>query len=397
MPRAARLIHRYVLGLSLGTLGSVVGIIMPLMDRPSRCLPHSFANGFFARGAVAILGERLARALDSRLGPHRHTGLQADVHLDLKPAGPDSAASHCCGMVSRLFPPIALIGLSVLAGCGDGDRSAAKERVAEERAVVSAPVPSGPAGSAPSRASAAWDLVSSGEGVALVFPASGVTSIRLFCPAGQNRILINAPSFRPIASEERLTFGSGGAAEALVADTRGDAQRGGVSATGPVPRNLTALIGGPVSASYGAQRVGPHPAPPIALARDFVAACGETTSNPTSSPSVSGVSACLIQDGERLSVVPLRGVGTEPFWGVQIEGRCVIYSHPDDQQGTRVWTRYAASPGGGTWSGALDGRPFTLRIRAQPGCSDGMSDRRYPFGVELIVGGEQRSGCAEPR
>jgi uncharacterized membrane protein len=25
-----------------------------------------------------------------------------------------------------------------------------------------------------------------------------------------------------------------------------------------------------------------------------------------------------------------------------------------------------------------------------------MSDKRYPLAVELIVGGERRSGCAEP-
>ena len=297
----------------------------------------------------------------------------------------------------RIFPSIALIGLSMLAGCGDGDRSGGENRVVEERTVVAAPVPPDSPGSAPLRAYDAWDLVTSGEGVALVFPASGVTSIRLFCPAGQDRILINVPSFRPIATEERLTFGSGSAAEALVADTRGDQQRGGVSATGPVPRDLTALIGEPVSVSYGAQRIGPHPAPLKALARDFIAACGETKASPTSSPSASGVSACLIQDGERLSVVPLRGVGTEPSWAVQIEGRCVTYSHPDDQQGTRVWTRYTASATGGTWIDALDGRHFILRTRAQFGCSDGMSDRRYPFAVELTVGGEQRSGCADTR
>ena len=43
---------------------------------------------------------------------------------------------------------------------------------------------------------------------------------------------INVPGFRPVGSEERMTFGSGGEAHTLVADTRGDRQRGGVSATG---------------------------------------------------------------------------------------------------------------------------------------------------------------------
>ncbi len=325
------------------------------------------------------------------------TSIQAEGQGDIELAGPESAAGHCCDMISRLFPPIALIGLWMLAGCGDSDRSAGEKRFVEKRTVVAAPVPTDSPGSVPLRAHDTWDIVSSGEGVALIFPASGVTSIRLFCPARQDRILINVTSFRPIASEERLTFGSGSAAEAIVADTRGDQQRGGVSAMGPVPGNLSALIGGPVSASYGAQRIGPLPVPLKALARAFIAACGKTKASPTSSPSASGVSACQMQDGERLSVAPLRGVGTEPFWAVQIEGRCVTYSHPDEQQGTRVWTHYAASATGGTWSGALAGRPFILRTRAQSGCSDGMSDRRYPLAVELTVGGEQRSGCAEPR
>lgn len=299
--------------------------------------------------------------------------------------------------MSRLLPAFALLGLSILAGCGDSDRAADDGVVVDERTVGAVQDPPASPGFTSLNADDGWDLQSSGGGVALVYYASGVASIRLFCPAGQNRILINVPSFRPIASEERLTFGSGDAAEVLVADARGDQQRGGISAAGPVPSNLEKLLDGPVAASYGAQRAGPHPAPSDALARDFQAACGGTTPSLTSSPSGRAVSACLMQDGERLSVAPLRGLGTEPFWSVQIDGRCVTYSHPDDQQGTRVWTRYAAGPQGGTWSGALDGHPFTLRTRAQPGCSDGMSDRRYPFAVDLTIGGEQQSGCAAPR
>jgi len=104
-----------------------------------------------------------------------------------------------------------------------------------------------------------------------------------------------------------------------------------------------------------------------------------------------------VQGNERLRIGALRAVGTEPFWGARIEGRCVTYSHPEDQAGTRIWTRYSAGTGGGgTWSGALGGRRFELRIRPQPGCSDGMSDRRYPLAAELFVNGERRTGCAEP-
>jgi uncharacterized membrane protein len=105
----------------------------------------------------------------------------------------------------------------------------------------------------------------------------------------------------------------------------------------------------------------------------------------------------MMQGSERLRLAPLRAVGTEPFWAARVEGRCVTYSHPEDQAGTRVWTRYTPAPGGGgTWAGALGRQPFELRVRAQPGCSDGMSDTRYPMAADLLVAGQRLRGCAAP-
>jgi uncharacterized membrane protein len=223
------------------------------------------------------------------------------------------------------------------------------------------------------------------------------SGIRLYCPTGGKRLVVNVPGFRPVGSEERLSFGGGGTATALVADSRGDRQRGGVSGSGEVPDDIAALVAGPISASYGAQRSGPHPAPPRALAGAFVAACreGSATPAPAAGPSAAA-GPCHVQDGKPLSVAAVRAVGTEPFWGARVEGRCVTYSNPEDQKGARVWTRFTAAPGGGTWSGSLGGRRFELRIRPERGCSDGMSDRRYPLAADLVVGGEKRSGCAEP-
>lgn len=288
----------------------------------------------------------------------------------------------------RLWGPIAAASL-LLAGCESRDEATAP---APANGAQPAAAPSGE----PAHA-ARWDLQSSGEGTALVLLAqSGATAIRLFCPAGAKTLLVNVPAFQPIGSEERLSFGSGGTVTALAADPRGDAQRGGVSGTGAVPADLPALVGGPVSASYGAQASGPHPAPPPELGRAFVAACRDGAATAAKPVATASVSACLIQDGERLQISPLRAVGTEPFWGARIEGRCVTYSNPENQKGIRIWTRYSAGPDGGIWSGALGGRRFELRTRSSPGCSDGMSDRRYPFAADLTVDGERRSGCAEP-
>ena len=281
----------------------------------------------------------------------------------------------------------------MLAGCGRSDTAERKASVTA--APAQAGDPEAPA------ANAGWDLQSSGEGVALAFPASGETAaVRLFCPAGAKRLIVNVPAFRPIGSEERLSFGSGGEAHALVADPRfGDAQRGGVTGEGAVPANLGALISGPVSVSYGAQNSGPHPAPPQNLAAAFVAACGDQRGEPVPpkpAPTQTPAGACLTQDGKAVPANRLRDIGTEPFWGARVEGRCVTYSHPDDQQGTRVWTRFSGTATNGTWTGTLGGKPFVLRTRPQAGCSDGMSDNRYPIAVALTVGGEQRTGCAQP-
>jgi uncharacterized membrane protein len=294
-------------------------------------------------------------------------------------------------LLAALFATIALAACDEASGPAEEPGETAPP---DEETTAPPPLPtSGPA-------AAKWDLQSSGEGAALVFPTGGDAAIRLFCPADSHTILVNVPAFRPVGSEERMTFGSGGEAHTLVADTRGDRQRGGVSATGPVPGNLAALLGGPVSVNHGSQDAGPWPAPPAGLVRSFVTACNDGAPSATSAPSPkpTNVSACLIQGDNRLSNPPLRAIGTEPFWGARIEGRCVTYSHPENQNGTRVWTRYTAGQnGGGTWTGSLGGKPFVLTARPQAGCSDGMSDNRYPLAVDLTVGGEQRRGCAEGR
>lgn len=278
----------------------------------------------------------------------------------------------------------------LLAGCGPRD-------AADGNGASGVDAPAAQADPPAAATDARWDLQSSGEGVALAFLTAGETAaIRLFCPAGARQLVVNVPAFRPIGSEERLSFGGGGEAHALVADPRGDARRGGVTGTGAVPGNLAALISGPISASYGAQSSGPHPAPPPDAAVAFAAGCAEQRAEPLPpQPPQSG--ACLTQDGKPVPANRLRAIGTEPFWGARIEGRCVTYSHPEDQQGTRVWARFSGTSTSGTWSGALGGKTFVLRTRPQAGCSDGMSDNRYPIAVTLTVGGEQRTGCATPQ
>lgn len=89
----------------------------------------------------------------------------------------------------------------------------------------------------------------------------------------------------------------------------------------------------------------------------------------------------------------IRLTGTEPFWGGVIAGGILTYSTPENQAGERIAVSRFAGNNGLGFSGRLRGNALDLAIT--PGsCSDGMSDRSYPFTATLQLGGEQRNGCA---
>lgn len=248
-------------------------------------------------------------------------------------------------------------------------------------------------------AAAGWSLESNGDGVVLVLTdQAGSAAIRLICPKGRNHMLVNVPSFTPIASEERLSFGGKGSVLTLVADPTGDEALGGVTGAGPIPDELKAVIIEPMSASYGAQQSGPHPAVPDRLGGPFLTACGEalTAARIAETKPTASTSPCHVQDGHVLNISPIEAVGTEPFWTARIDGRCVTYATPEDQKGTRIWTQIGNGPMGGIWVGTYKGKPFRLIPFPVPSCSDGMSDKAYSMRVDLLVEGEQRNGCAEP-
>lgn len=89
----------------------------------------------------------------------------------------------------------------------------------------------------------------------------------------------------------------------------------------------------------------------------------------------------------------LRFTGTEPFWGGTVTGDRLVWQTPEDQQGTEIPVRRFAGNHGLGFSGTLAGQGFDMAVT--PGaCSDGMSDRTYPFTVTVTIGQAMRSGCA---
>jgi uncharacterized membrane protein len=88
----------------------------------------------------------------------------------------------------------------------------------------------------------------------------------------------------------------------------------------------------------------------------------------------------------------VRFTGTEPFWGGEVGAGRMLYTTPDNPAGYTVAVTRFAGRGGLSFSGMLDGREMVLAIT--PGsCSDGMSDRSYPFVVTLQLEDELRQGC----
>ena len=89
----------------------------------------------------------------------------------------------------------------------------------------------------------------------------------------------------------------------------------------------------------------------------------------------------------------LRFTGTEPFWGGEVSGTTLTYSTPENQDGTEIEVERFAGRGGIAFSGTLEGAAFEMMVTPLA-CSDGMSDRTYPFTVTLGIGEDKRNGCA---
>ena len=92
--------------------------------------------------------------------------------------------------------------------------------------------------------------------------------------------------------------------------------------------------------------------------------------------------------------VTWRAIGTEPFWGVRVEGGNLVFTTPEDQQGRVLPATQGGVDGATVFSGNDAGQAYTLTLT--PGeCSDGMSDNVYALTAEFRYGDMDYKGCAE--
>ena len=84
--------------------------------------------------------------------------------------------------------------------------------------------------------------------------------------------------------------------------------------------------------------------------------------------------------------------GTEPFWSVRITGGAANYSNPEHPEGFDFAVARFAGNNGLGFTGTLFEEPVTITLT--PGaCTDGMSDRSYPYVATVALGEETLRGC----
>lgn len=91
--------------------------------------------------------------------------------------------------------------------------------------------------------------------------------------------------------------------------------------------------------------------------------------------------------------------GTEPFWSVTVNRNGIVYSSPEVSKRTYPYVTPRTAEGRPVdlvRVYRLNGQPNgTLIIKKADSCSDGMSDKIYPYEATLILGNQVLEGCAE--
>ena len=91
---------------------------------------------------------------------------------------------------------------------------------------------------------------------------------------------------------------------------------------------------------------------------------------------------------------PMRLVGTEPFWGGRIARDGITISGADRPDMRFPFKDPAVTGAGARFrSQSIGAFPVDITLVREL-CSDGMSDKRYPFEATVVLGKETLKGCA---
>ncbi|MGZ8364293.1 MAG: COG3650 family protein [Caulobacteraceae bacterium] len=121
--------------------------------------------------------------------------------------------------------------------------------------------------------------------------------------------------------------------------------------------------------------------PPAPANGDTPSAPGE----PASAPAASGAAW----------FAPIDLTGTEPFWAVNIRREGITLTGADRPKLTTANSGPVTGSGRATWDSPVAGGALNIVLEEQ-NCSDGMSDRTYPYTATVKVGQEVLKGCGAP-
>ena len=91
---------------------------------------------------------------------------------------------------------------------------------------------------------------------------------------------------------------------------------------------------------------------------------------------------------------PVRALGTEPFWSVELTGTEMVYTAPEPPEQRAPQPNPVVQGTTATYEAeTADGTALSVTLIATE-CSDGMSDRTYPLTAMVKLGERQLTGCA---
>lgn len=129
--------------------------------------------------------------------------------------------------------------------------------------------------------------------------------------------------------------------------------------------------------------------PPL-LAALALAACQEAAPPPEPAPEP--------QPAPRLGGVdlskPVRALGTEPFWAVDIGPGGLVYEGVDRPREVAPRGEVQLMGTVAVFSGMTDRNRELKVMLTETECSDGMTGRIYPLTARVEIGGETLNGCA---
>ncbi|WP_421730024.1 COG3650 family protein [Brevundimonas sp.] len=122
----------------------------------------------------------------------------------------------------------------------------------------------------------------------------------------------------------------------------------------------------------------------------ILAACSEPIEKAAPPP---GPKPAAVLGGVDLNQ-PVRAVGTEPFWGVEISGENMIYTGIDQPDQRASAPDPVIQGTTAVYTAATQGGVVMVVTLIATECSDGMSDRVYPLTAKVEIGKDTRNGCA---